>query len=65
MSKKPNWITEEQAAQIMNKHPRYLRTLVKRGTYSISHRYDDYGRNWEYDLKDIEAIKNKNVTLIY
>lgn len=61
---KPIWISEQQAAQRMNKHPRYFRSLVKSGALAISYRYDDNGRNWEYDLKAIERIKSRNETII-
>ena len=58
------WISEQEAAERMNKHPRYFRSLVKSGTLPISYRHDDNGRNWEYDLKAIEKIKSRNETII-
>jgi hypothetical protein len=62
---KPTWISEKEASEKMNKHPRYFRSLVKTGTLPISYRHDDKGRNWEYDLKAIEKIKSRNETIIY
>lgn len=62
---KPVWISEKEASEMMNKHPRYFRSLVKSGELSISYRHDEHGRNWEYNEKDIEVIKNKNAFIIH
>jgi hypothetical protein len=63
MSTRPNWISEEEAAKMMNYHARYFRMLVKRGELNISYR-SVRGRSFEYDAKDIEAIKNKEAVII-
>jgi hypothetical protein len=66
MSKNPNWIEEKEAAAKMgHRDTKYFRALVKAGTYSISHRCNPSGRAYEYDVKDIERIKNERATLIY
>lgn len=59
------WITEKEAAEKMNYHPRYFRQRVKRGELSISYRMNDKGRDYEYDLKAIERIKNQNAFIIH
>lgn len=63
MSSRPTWISEEEAAKMMNYHPRYFRMLVKRGELSVSYR-SIRGRSFEYDAKDIEKIKNKEAVII-
>jgi hypothetical protein len=57
------WITEEEAAKKMKYHPRYLRHRVTSGQLAISYRTNDRGRNYEYDLKAIEEIKNRNAII--
>lgn len=64
MSKKPTWISEAEAAEKMNYHPRYFRQRVKSGELPISYRKNDKGRDYEYDLKDIEQVKNENAFII-
>jgi hypothetical protein len=66
MSKHPIWIEEKEAAAKMGyKDTKYFRSLVKDGTFSISHRCNPKGRYYEYDVKDIERLKNETATIIY
>ena len=64
MPKKINWLTEKQASEKLNRHPRYLRSLVKIGKVNISYRKGLNGRDYEYSEGDIEEIKNKTAVLI-
>lgn len=64
MSARPTWISEEEASRMMNYHPRYFRMLVKRGELNVSYRTNNKGRDYEYDAKDIEKIKNQNAVIL-
>jgi predicted site-specific integrase-resolvase len=61
---KPTWISEKEAAEIMNYSQRYLRRRVKSGELAISYRTNDKGRIYEYDLKAIERVKNQNAFIV-
>jgi hypothetical protein len=65
MSSKPTWILEDDAAKMMNYHPRYFRMLVKRGELAVSYRLIGKRGGYEYDAKDIEKEKNKSAVIIY
>lgn len=60
---KQKWISEEEAAKLIRRHPRYLRDMVKTGRWDISYRTLN-GRSYEYDENGIEKVKNKEVVLI-
>lgn len=63
MSLRPDWITEEAAALLLDYKPETLRKLVKAGTLDISYT-TVRGRSYKYDKKDIEKLLLKSATLI-
>jgi hypothetical protein len=67
MSKHPIWIDEKTAsAKMGHRDTKYFRGQVKSGVYAISYRFNQNNRrDYEYDLKDIESIKNQTAVLIY
>lgn len=64
MSKKPDWITEDEAAKMTNYSAETLRRYCKSGKLPIS-TTNIKGRSWMYDRKDIEKMLNENATIIY
>lgn len=63
MSKNPNWITEKEAAEILQYHPRYLRSLVKKGTLDISYT-NIRGKRYHYDERQVKGVLNTNAHII-
>jgi hypothetical protein len=62
MSKKPIWISENEAAEMMGLAPKYFRRSVQNGKFSIG--YSRISRNKiEYNKVDIENHKNQNAVL--
>jgi hypothetical protein len=59
---RPEWITENAAAEKLRYHPRYFRAMVKERKLAI-----DYttirGRKYQYNLKDIETLLLINSTI--
>lgn len=62
---KQKWVSEKEAAAMINRHPRYLRAMVKEGRIDVSYRTGLNGRDFEYDANAIEAIKNRNAVIIH
>jgi hypothetical protein len=61
-NKKPTWISEKQAADMMGLAPKYFRRAVQEGRYSIG--FTRVSRpKIEYNLHDIEEHKNKNAVI--
>jgi hypothetical protein len=62
MTKKPNWISETEAANIMGLAPKYFRRAVQSGKYQIG--YTRVSRaKIEYNKVDIENHKNQNAVM--
>lgn len=62
MAKSIQWLTEAEAAKLVNRHPRTLRKLVKAGTWNVTYTTLN-GRSYCYDEKGIRELFNQNARL--
>lgn len=51
------WIPEQDAAKMINRHPRYLRGKVKSGAWPVKYSAIE-GRKFHYSKADIEKLIN-------
>ena len=61
--KRPNWIKENEAAEKFGLRPRTLRQHVKNGILNVAFTNVN-GRNFQYNITDIEKILLDNSTFI-
>lgn len=55
MAKQPNWITEDEAAKMLNYRPRTLRQYAKDGSLKINYT-TVRGKKYQYNKSDIEKV---------
>jgi hypothetical protein len=55
MAKSIQWIPESEAAKLVNRKPRTLRRLVKKGTWNVTYTTLN-GRSYCYDEKGIREV---------
>lgn len=54
-----NWVHEKQAAEMINRKPRTLRSLVQSGKLPIEYTHIN-NRTYQYKKSDIDRILQKN-----
>ena len=63
MSKKPTWISEKEAAELLGYKPYTVRIYVKAGKLPVNY-YTRKGRCYQYDRNDIEAFMLNHSTVL-
>lgn len=51
------WISEQEAAKMLNRHPRWLRAKVKSGAWPVKYSAIE-GRKYHYAKADIDKLIN-------